>query len=136
VIRSREKWSESAILKILSPVRLPFRHTGNPATTRDRAGDPCLTRPELMAMQTVHSAQQAADFCLPESLRFAQAPRARTLAARTAGSIFRDKRGDKNQPPPQFLQRQIARKLGEGRPRRRMVLPMVNCHRQWSSVIS
>jgi hypothetical protein len=25
---SREKWSESAILKILSPVRLPFRHTG------------------------------------------------------------------------------------------------------------
>jgi hypothetical protein len=29
VRRSREKWSESAILKILSPVRLPFRHTGN-----------------------------------------------------------------------------------------------------------
>ncbi len=28
--RSREKWSESAILKILSPVRLPFRHTGGP----------------------------------------------------------------------------------------------------------
>jgi len=28
VRRSREKWSESAILKILSPVRLPFRHTG------------------------------------------------------------------------------------------------------------
>ena len=27
--RSREKRSESAILKILSPVRLPFRHTGN-----------------------------------------------------------------------------------------------------------
>jgi hypothetical protein len=29
VRRSREKRSESAILKILSPVRLPFRHTGN-----------------------------------------------------------------------------------------------------------
>ena len=28
MIRSRKKWSESAILKILSPVRLPFRHTG------------------------------------------------------------------------------------------------------------
>jgi hypothetical protein len=28
VRRSREKWSEIAILKILSPVRLPFRHTG------------------------------------------------------------------------------------------------------------
>jgi hypothetical protein len=28
VRRSREKRSESAILKILSPVRLPFRHTG------------------------------------------------------------------------------------------------------------
>jgi hypothetical protein len=28
VRRSRKKWPESAILKILSPVRLPFRHTG------------------------------------------------------------------------------------------------------------
>jgi hypothetical protein len=51
VIRSRKKWSESAILKILSPVRLPFRHAGNV----NRRGNFLKRRVEMQAAVDVAS---------------------------------------------------------------------------------